>query len=309
MVEIKVVTRKTHFRPWPIRSLMEVRFYFNYLGGIWMPKLIDFKMILTNIPQLLRYLPITLAIVALSMIVGLIFALIIALIRLKKVPGLSQLFTVLVSFVRGTPLLVQLYLSYYGIPIALRYWNYYNHTNYNINHIPAFLFVFIAFAINEAAYNSENIRGALLSVDRGEIEAAESLGMTGIQILRRITIPEALVVALPTLGNQFISLIKGTSLAFVAGVVEMTAEGQIIAGRNYRYFEVYLSLAIIYWVLTVITEVIIRLIEKRINRFRATQNVITAKTSNLINKKLVSKNATAISEINSVQEAFKEGVK
>lgn len=239
-----------------------------------MPKLIDFKMILTNIPQLLQYLPITLAIVILSMIVGLVFALIIALVRLNKIPVLTQLFTLLVSFVRGTPLLVQLYLSYYGVPIALKYWNYYNHTNYNINNLPAFLFVFVAFAINEAAYNSENIRGALLSVDRGEIEAAQSLGMTGGQILRRITIPEALVVALPTLGNQFISLIKGTSLAFVAGVIEMTAEGQIIAGRNFRYFEVYLSLAIIYWALTVITEVIIRFVEKRLNKFRTVQEVV-----------------------------------
>lgn len=239
-----------------------------------MPKLIDFKMILTNIPQLLQYLPITLAIVILSMIVGLVFALIIALVRLNKIPVLTQLFTLLVSFVRGTPLLVQLYLSYYGVPIALKYWNYYNHTNYNINNLPAFLFVFVAFAINEAAYNSENIRGALLSVDRGEIEAAQSLGMTGGQISRRITIPEALVVALPTLGNQFISLIKGTSLAFVAGVIEMTAEGQIIAGRNFRYFEVYLSLAIIYWALTVITEVIIRFVEKRLNKFRTVQKVV-----------------------------------
>lgn len=231
-------------------------------------------MILTNIPQLLQYLPITLAIVILSMIVGLVFALIIALVRLNKIPVLTQLFTLLVSFVRGTPLLVQLYLSYYGVPIALKCWNYYNHTNYNINNLPAFLFVFVAFAINEAAYNSENIRGALLSVDRGEIEAAQSLGMTGGQILRRITIPEALVVALPTLGNQFISLIKGTSLAFVAGVIEMTAEGQIIAGRNFRYFEVYLSLAIIYWALTVITEVIIRFVEKRLNKFRTVQKVV-----------------------------------
>ena len=70
-----------------------------------------------------------------------------------------------------------------------------------------------------------------------------------------------MIVALPTLGNQFIGLIKGTSLAFVAGVVEMTAAGQIIAGRNFRYFEIYLSLAIIYWVLTIVTELLIRLIE------------------------------------------------
>jgi amine acid ABC transporter, permease protein, 3-TM region, His/Glu/Gln/Arg/opine family len=239
-----------------------------------MPKLIDFKMILTNIPLLLQYLPITLLIVVISMIVGLIMALIIAIVRLNKIPVLTQIFTVLVSFIRGTPLLVQLYLSYYGVPIALQYFNYYNHTSFNINNIPALLFVFIAFAINEAAYNSENIRGALLSVDKGEIEAAQSLGMTGFQVLRRVTLPEAFIVALPTLGNQFISLIKGTSLAFVAGVIEMTAEGQIIAGRTFRYFEIYLSLAIIYWVLTIITEIIIRFIEKHINRFRVTQRTI-----------------------------------
>lgn len=276
-----------------------------------MPKLIDFKMIFTNIPQLLQYLPITLAIVALSMIVGLFFALIIALVRLKKIPGLSQLFAVLVSFIRGTPLLVQLYLSYYGVPIALRYWNYYNHTNYNINSVPAFFFVFIAFAINEAAYNSENIRGALLSVDQGEIEAGESLGMTGFQILRRITIPEALVVALPTLGNQFISLIKGTSLAFVAGVVEMTAEGQIIAGRNFRYFEAYLSLAIIYWVLTVITEVIIRFIEKQINKFRATQKVIVPGQSaaTTSHPKVQVLNQAVPSEFRTDQKPIREGIK
>lgn len=245
-----------------------------------MPKLIDFKMIFTNIPQLLQYLPITLGIVFLSMIVGLLFGLVIALVRMKRVPILSPLLTFFVSFIRGTPLLVQLYLSYYGVPIALRYVNYYNHTNFNINGIPAFLFVFIAFAINESAYNSENIRGALQSVDHGEIEAAESLGMTSFQVLRRITIPEALIVALPTLGNQFIGLIKGTSLAFVAGVVEMTAAGQIIAGRNFRYFEIYLSLAIIYWVLTIVTELLIRLIEKRVNRFRTAQRLVTTPANN-----------------------------
>ena len=217
-----------------------------------MPKLIDFKMIFTNIPQLLQYLPITLGIVFLSMIVGLLFGLVIALVRMKRVPILSPLLTFFVSFIRGTPLLVQLYLSYYGVPIALRYVN----------------------------YNSENIRGALQSVDHGEIEAAESLGMTGFQVLRRITIPEALIVALPTLGNQFIGLIKGTSLAFVAGVVEMTAAGQIIAGRNFRYFEIYLSLAIIYWVLTIVTELLIRLIEKRVNRFRTAQRLVTTPANN-----------------------------
>lgn len=90
------------------------------------------------------------------------------------------------------------------------------------------------------------------------------LDMTYFQALRRVILPEAIVVALPSLGNSFIGLIKGTSLAFVCAVVEMTAAGKIIAGRTYRYFEVYVSLAIIYWIITIIVEQGIKLIEKKI---------------------------------------------
>ena len=96
------------------------------------------------------------------------------------------------------------------------------------------------------------------------IEAAHALGMTYPQTLRRIILPEAFEVALPTLGNSFISIIKGTSLAFTCAVVEITAQGQIIGGRTYRYFEVYVSLAIIYWLVTLVIEQIIRVIENKI---------------------------------------------
>ena len=108
------------------------------------------------------------------------------------------------------------------------------------------------------------IRSALLSVDKGQVEAAHALGMTYGQTLRRIIIPEALTVALPTIGNSLISAIKGTSLAFTCAVVEITAQGKIIGGRNYRYFEVYCSLAIIYWIVTVIIEQILKFTEKKL---------------------------------------------
>jgi polar amino acid transport system permease protein len=243
-----------------------------------MPKLIDFSEIITNIPALLKYLPITICIVFFSMLIGLILGLIIAIVIMKKIPILYQISYVFVSFIRGTPLLVQLYLSFYGIPVALKYWNYYNNTNFNINNISAIVFVLVAFSLNEAAYNSENIRGALLSVDKGEVEAALSLGMTNIQTLKRIELPEALIVAIPTIGNQLISLLKGTSLAFVAGVIEMTAEGQIIGGRTFRYFEVYLSLAIIYWILTILIQFFTMFLEKRVNKFKKVQNLIKYKS-------------------------------
>lgn len=226
--------------------------------------LFDIQQVFTNIPDILRYLPVTMELAIGSMIVSLILGLGIALIKIKKIPVLTPIATLFISVIRGTPVLVQLYVTYYGIPLILKYINYKNGTNYNLNGIPSILYAFVALAINEAAYNAEIIRASLLSVDKGQVEAASSLGMTYFQILRRIILPEAIVVALPSLGNSFIGLIKGTSLAFTCAVVEMTAQGRIIGGRTFRYFEVYISLALIYWAITIVVERIIKFLEKKL---------------------------------------------
>lgn len=229
-----------------------------------MPNILDFGLIFTQIPTLLAYLPVTLFITVFSMLFGVILGLVVAVIKMHKIPVLSQLAAIFVSFIRGTPLLVQLYLSFYGIPVLLRYVNYLYDTNYNVNGISPMIFVLIAFSLNEAAYNSETIRAALQSVNKGQIEAAQSLGMTYSQLLRRIVIPEAFLVALPNLGNTLIGLLKGTSLAFVCSVTEMTGRGKTLAGHSYRYFEVYISLALIYWGLTIIIELMVKYLEKRL---------------------------------------------
>lgn len=230
-----------------------------------MPNIFDIKVVFTEIPRLLKYLPVTLEITALSMFFGLALGLLLAIVKIKRIPVLYRISVIFVSFMRGTPIIVQLYITYYGIPILLKYINYYNGTNYNVNNIPAMIFVLLAFSLNEAAYNSESIRAAIQSVDKGQLEAANSLGMSYPQVLRRIIVPEAFEVALPTLGNSLIGMMKGTSLAFVCSVVEITAEGQIIAGYNYRFFEVYISLSIIYWALTIVIEQGIKLIEKKMS--------------------------------------------
>ncbi|MCD8123440.1 MAG: amino acid ABC transporter permease [Lachnospiraceae bacterium] len=229
-----------------------------------MNKLFDLEMVFTQIPDLLAYLPVTLELAVGSMIVSLILGLILALIRIRRIPVLRQLSSFYISILRGTPVLVQLYVTYFGIPLLLKAINYRYGTSYNVNAVPAILYAFVALAVNESAYNAETIRAALQSVPQGQVEAASALGMTYFQTLRRVILPEAIEVALPSLGNSFIGLIKGTSLAFTCAVVEMTAAGKIIAGRTYRYFEVYVSLAIIYWVITIILEQLIRIIEKKI---------------------------------------------
>lgn len=230
-----------------------------------MAKLFDFNAVWDQIPEIIKYLSTTLELAIISMIIGLVLGLLIAIIKIKEIPVLKQIASIYISIVRGTPIIVQLYIAYFGIPMFLKYLNMQNGTDIEVNAVPGIVYAIIALSINESAYNAESIRAALLSVGKGQTEAASALGMTYFQALRRIILPEAIVVALPSLGNSFISLIKGTSLAFACAVVEITAAGKIIGGRTYRYFEVYVSLAIIYWLITIVVERIIKLIEKKIS--------------------------------------------
>ena len=226
--------------------------------------LFDFDLVVKQIPDLLKYLPVTLELAALAMCIGIVLGLLLAVIRLKKIPVLRQIAAFYISIIRGTPAIVQLYIAYFGIPMFLKYMNLNHGTNFDISAFPGFACAVFAMGFNESAYNAETIRAALGSVDRGQIEAASAIGMTYPQMLRRIILPEAMTVALPGLGNSFIGLIKGTSLAFTCAVVEMTAQGKIIGGRTYRYFEVYVSLAIIYWAVTIIVEQLLKFLERRL---------------------------------------------
>jgi polar amino acid transport system permease protein len=229
-----------------------------------MADLFNGALVFTQIPRVLEALPVTLALTALSLICGLVIGLGVAVIKISRVPVLLELSGFYVSVTRGTPVIVQLYLTYFGIPLILKYINYYNGTSLNINAVPPIVFALVALSLNQGAYSSETIRAAILSVDKGQIEAAHSLGMTTAQLLRRIVIPQAFIVALPSLGNSLIGLLKETSLAFVCSVVDITARGKILAGNNYRFFESYCSVAIIYWVLTLLVEQAVRYAEKRL---------------------------------------------
>lgn len=232
-----------------------------------MPKLFDPSIVWEGIPQLLPYLPITMEIVLVSAFFALLLGFAIALIKVNRVPILQKVAAVYVSYMRGTPLLVQLYIAFYGVPpILLEYMNRSFGTHYSINNISGMFFVIIAFSLNEAAYSSETIRAALQAVDKGQIEAGYSIGLSTLQVFRYIILPESLKIALPSLGNIFIGLLKGTSLAFVCAVVEMTAASRLIAGRNLRFFEMYVSLSLIYWALSLISERLFAFMEKRLRK-------------------------------------------
>ena len=223
------------------------------------------KLIWEYWPIILRGLPVTLKLTALGTFFGIFFGFVIAIIKINKVPVLQQIAAFYVSFVRGTPLMVLLYMSYYGLPIITMAINAKWGTKIDINKVTPFMFALVAFVIQEAAYESEVIRAALLSVDRKETEAAKSIGMTGFQTLYRITIPQALIVAVPSFGNALTSLLKGTSLAFTIAVMDVMGKAKVLGGRNFHYFEAYTCAAITYWICCIILGFIVKWFEKKLN--------------------------------------------
>lgn len=225
-----------------------------------MLNLFDIHVVFSDIAELVKYVPITLALTLASGVLGLILGFVMAIIRIKRMPILYQMIGVFISFMRGTPIIVQLYVTYFGIPILLKYINYYQNMDLQNINVPSIVYAIVALALNNAAFSSVIIQSSFESVNPGEIEAATALGMTGSQRMFRIIIPEAIELALPNMGNQWIGLVKGTSLAFTCAVVEMTSAGKIIGARGYRYFEAYVALAVLYWLITIVLEQIIKLI-------------------------------------------------
>jgi L-cystine transport system permease protein len=232
-----------------------------------MGNIFDFTFFLSTFPELARVIPVTLKITGVAMLASLAVGLAVALARIYRVPGLRELAAVYVSFARGTPMLVQIYLSYYGIPLVAEWLRTRYGWTLDVSQIPAIVFIYFAFTFNVAAYLSETIRAAILAVDKGQMEAALSVGMSSLKGMQRIVLPQALAVALPSLGNTVIALVKDTSLAFMISVVEMMGEAKILGARGLRFFEVYVAVALVYWAICIIIERLVAVAEMRVRRF------------------------------------------
>lgn len=227
-------------------------------------QLLNYQFMIKSFGKILSALPITLNIAIVTMIFSLILSFFVALARINKIKVVSKLATVYVSFIRGTPLLVQIYLSYYGIPKVLNHMNDKFGWSLNINNVPIIVFVYVAFILNMSAYMSETFRAAILSVEKGQMEAAISVGMSKWQAMKRIVLPQAFVIALPNFGNSFIGLIKDTSLAFVVSIVELMGKAKIVGAQGLNFFEVYIVVALIYWGVCIIVEKLLAILEKKV---------------------------------------------
>lgn len=208
------------------------------------------------VPVLLGYLPLTLQLAGTGMVLALILACLFAVVRVLRIPVLNQLTIVFISFFRGTPLLVQLFLFYYGLPQLVS----------ALTVIDGITATIMGLTMHFSAYMAESIRAAIVGVDRSQTEAALSIGMTNGQLMRRIVLPQATRVALPTLMNYFIDMIKATSLAFTLGVTELMGATQKEAAGSFLYFEAFIVAAIMYWIVVELLSKLQNYLEIRLNR-------------------------------------------
>ena len=187
-----------------------------------------------SFPTLLKYgIQVTVPLTVLSFSLALVLAVIVALIQYANVRFLRQVCRFYIWIIRGTPLLVQLYLVYYGLPSV----------GVMIDAFPAAVLVF---GFNEGAYMAESVRGALESVSAGQLEAGYCVGMNYLQIMAHVVLPQAFRTAFPALSNSLISMLKGTSMAATITVVEMFRQAQVINGRVYESLGLYGEVALIY---------------------------------------------------------------
>jgi cystine transport system permease protein len=198
----------------------------------------------------------TIPLALISFVIGLAIALIIAIMRLSRNRVVSSIARVYISIIRGTPLLVQLFVIFYGLPSV----------GLTIDPWPSAI---IAFSLNVGGYAAEVIRAAILSVHQGQWEAAYTIGMSRRRALRRVILPQAARVSVPPLSNTFISLVKDTSLASVILVTEMFRQAQKIASFSAEFMLVYLEAALIYWLICLVLSSGQSLLEKRLDRYVA----------------------------------------
>ncbi len=213
------------------------------------------QVIMESFPQLMyRGLTMTIPLTLISFAIALVIAVIVALVQFANVPVLKQICRFYIWVIRGTPLLVQLYVIFFGLPSI----------GVNVDAFPAAV---IVFSINEGAYAAETIRGALESVPAGQMEAGRCVGMSYVQIMWHVILPQTFRTAFPALGNELISMVKDTSLAANITVTEMFFQAQRIAGRTYQTMALYIEVAVIYLLFSTVLTLLQRLGEKKLGAY------------------------------------------
>ena len=225
---------------------------------------LDFSYLIRTFWLCVKAVPVTLEITIVSLLLAIIPALFIALARIYHVKVIEQLCSIFVSFIRGTPIVLQILIVYSIMPSLLNSFVKSAGWSINVFEMNPVIYAFVVFGINSSASLSEVFRSAISSVNRGQLEAALSIGETHFQAFRRVVLPQAAVSALPNLCSTTVILIKNTSLAFMMTVREITGIAKIEAAYGYNYVESYIDIFIIYVAVCLLVELIFRKIERRV---------------------------------------------
>lgn len=216
----------------------------------------------------LEYIPQTLELILVPLLVGLVFGTLIALARVYKVPVLSQFFAAFIPIYQGIPIVVALLI--YNLIYLMKCDDIlkFFYSSKTIADTDSIIVGLFALSLMTICMVSEVARGALLSVDKGQNEAAYAVGLSKVQTIRRIIIPQAVPVAIQPLVNNTVGLIKASSIAYAVGISEILSGALVPASRKYTFFEGYLAAALIYWLLTIVVELAYKFAEKQSGKFR-----------------------------------------
>lgn len=211
----------------------------------------DFELIQRALPILLMGAGVTIEITAFSVAIGFFIGLFVGIARISQFKILRIMAEVYADCIRGTPLLVQIFLIYFALPMAIG------------QRVEPFIAAVAACGINSGAYVSEIFRAGIQAIDVGQMEAGRSLGLTWWQTMRFIILPQAFKNILPPLGNEFIAMLKDSSLVSVIGFEELTRRGQLIIAQTYGSFEIWMTVAVLYLIMTMAISRIVAFLEKR----------------------------------------------
>lgn len=211
----------------------------------------DFELIQHALPILLMGAGVTIEITAFSVAIGFFIGLFVGIARISQFKILQIMAAVYADCIRGTPLLVQIFLIYFALPMAIG------------QRVEPFIAAVAACGINSGAYVSEIFRAGIQAIDVGQMEAGRSLGLTWWQTMRFIILPQAFKNILPPLGNEFIAMLKDSSLVSVIGFEELTRRGQLIIAQTYGSFEIWMTVAVLYLIMTMAISRIVAFLEKR----------------------------------------------
>lgn len=217
----------------------------------------DIEFFYSTFPKLLLKVPYTLWLGCIAFAMAFVLGLILEICYTSKYKALRAFAGIYISYFRSTPYITQLFIFYFGLPQIIP----------AMRGIVGGTALVITIALNSAAFIAEVIRGGLLAVDKGQKEAALSIGMSPVNMYKEIILPQAFVAAFPSLGNSFIMMIKNTAVGFTIGIVDILAKAKILAASTLNFFEAYIAVGIVYWIVLVVIDKILKRIETKICKY------------------------------------------